>query len=313
MTFLELARGAGTVLFIMVVAGGVAYVGDRVGHQVGRKRLTLFGIRPRYTSTIVAIATGMVIALVITVGAILASRQVQTAFFKLSSINQEIAHLQSRARDLEKKVNTGRLIVPAGSLLVPYFRVITQSDSSAQRAATISSFYRLSVQFINATYPPYGLTAYKPPKDIQKRLSEFANAATLSAQLSRSNVLLSMSSDQNLFAKDPIHFTMNATPDTRRFVKGQLVAYLKIPGDRGVNASSALSQLQTLVSNAAREANVPSYLANFIYVQQIYPDLAQMQKMIGQPGTFLLTAYAAADVYPHTGGVPVVIALAPQK
>ena len=53
--FVEFIRGVGNVLFVMLIAGAVAYVGDRVGHQVGRKRLSLFGIRPRYTSTIVAI------------------------------------------------------------------------------------------------------------------------------------------------------------------------------------------------------------------------------------------------------------------
>lgn len=313
MSLVELIRGAGTVLFIMIVAGGVAYVGDRVGHQVGRKRLTLFGIRPRYTSTIVAIATGMVIALVITVGAILGSQQVQTAFFKLSSINQEIAHLQSRELALEKKVNTGRLVVPANTLLVPYFRVLTQTDSSTQRLAEIQTFYDLSVQFINATYTEYGLTAYRPPADIGKRLTEFSNAGLMRAQLAKSNVLLSISSNQNLFVKDPIRFTLTSTPDTRRFVKGQTIAQLKIPGNRGGNASIAISQLQTLVSNAARETNLPTYLASFVYVQQIFPTLPQMQATIARPGTYLMTAYAAADVYPHTGGVPVVIALAQQK
>ena len=59
-------RGTGIVIFIVVLAGVIAYLGDRVGHQVGRKRLTLFNIRPRYTSTIIAVATGMIIALVIT-------------------------------------------------------------------------------------------------------------------------------------------------------------------------------------------------------------------------------------------------------
>ena len=29
------------VIAIAILAGGIAYVGDRVGHQVGRKRLTL--------------------------------------------------------------------------------------------------------------------------------------------------------------------------------------------------------------------------------------------------------------------------------
>lgn len=106
MNFIEIIRGIGNVAFVMALAGTVAYVGDRVGHQVGRRRLTLFGIRPRYTSTIVAIATGMVIGLVVTLVAIFASEQVKTAFFKLNSINQQISELQARQRDLETKVNT---------------------------------------------------------------------------------------------------------------------------------------------------------------------------------------------------------------
>ena len=87
MQVIDIVRGIGIVLFIALVAGGIAYVGDRVGHQVGRKRLTLFGIRPRYTSTIIAVGTGMIIALVVTLAAIIASQQVKTAFFRLNSIN----------------------------------------------------------------------------------------------------------------------------------------------------------------------------------------------------------------------------------
>ena len=95
MNFVEIVRGIGNVGFVMLIAGGVAYVGDRVGHQVGRRRLSLFGIRPRYTSTIIAIGTGMVIALVVTLVAIFASQQVKTAFFKLNSINQQITELSA--------------------------------------------------------------------------------------------------------------------------------------------------------------------------------------------------------------------------
>ena len=97
MNFVEIVRGIGNLAFVMVVAGTVAYVGDRVGHQVGRRRLSLFGIRPRYTSTIVAIATGVLIGLVVSLGAIFASQQVKTAFFKMNSINEQITELH-RAR-----------------------------------------------------------------------------------------------------------------------------------------------------------------------------------------------------------------------
>ncbi|HMD02671.1 MAG TPA: DUF3084 domain-containing protein, partial [Candidatus Baltobacteraceae bacterium] len=55
--------GSALILAIVLIAGSIAYVGDRVGHYVGRRRLSLFGLRPKYTSTIVAVGTGMVIAL----------------------------------------------------------------------------------------------------------------------------------------------------------------------------------------------------------------------------------------------------------
>ena len=73
MDFIDLLRGAGIIFFIVALAGVIAYAGDRIGHQVGRKRLTLLNIRPRYTSTIIAVATGMIIALVVTLAAIFAT------------------------------------------------------------------------------------------------------------------------------------------------------------------------------------------------------------------------------------------------
>src|SRR5579875_2054309 len=99
MSIIDILRGTGIVVFIVVLAGVIAYLGDRVGHQVGRKRLTLFNIRPRYTSTIIAVGTGMIIALVITLVAIFASNQVKTAFFKLNEINGEIQSAQARAEE----------------------------------------------------------------------------------------------------------------------------------------------------------------------------------------------------------------------
>ena len=133
MNIVEIVRGIGNLLAVMAIAGAVAYVGDRVGHQVGRRRLSLFGIRPRYTSTIVAIATGVIIALVVSLVAIFASQEVKIAFFKLNSINQQITELQERQRDLEAKVNNGRLVLPVDTLMVPFYRIIPQS--AAPRSA----------------------------------------------------------------------------------------------------------------------------------------------------------------------------------
>ena len=307
--WVDIVRGAGTILIIMIIAGAIAYVGDRVGHQVGRKRLTLFGIRPRYTSTIVAVGTGMLIAFIVTMIAILASQQVKTAFFKLNQINSEIADLQARQKELESKVNNGRLIVPNDALLVPRFTIIRQDDTPAQRLGRVLAFYSSSVQYINGQYPQLGLKPFKTPPDIDKRLSALVSDPKILAQLTIAPVVLMIGSDQNLYEGDQIHFQLNATPDSRRFGRGENIASLTIPGGQNANAFIAIRELQQYVANAGRAQGLPAYIAQNVQVIGTLPGAAQMQSVLSHSGKYYLTAYAATDIYPHTGGIPIEIAL----
>lgn len=308
MNFIEILRGVGNLAAVMALAGAVAYVGDRVGHQVGRRRLSLFGIRPRYTSTIVAIATGVIIALVVSLTAIFASEEVKTAFFKLTTINQQISELQTRQRDLEAKVNNGRLVLPVDSLMVPFYRVIPKSASPSQRLTTIRDYYFFAVKYVNATYPRLGLRPYAIPTDAEKKLRGVANDITTAADVSQANVMLTVTSDQNLFENDQIHFAINVTQDVRYFQKGQVIAQVVIPGRSGASINIALIQLENYVSLTARRLRLPAFLSNVQPIQLI-PDATQMQQRIGKTGTYVLTAFAAEDFYPHVGGIPIVIVL----
>ena len=54
-----------TILFIVAlicVSGFIAYSGDVLGRKMGKKRLTLFNLRPRYTAIVVTTITGMLIS-----------------------------------------------------------------------------------------------------------------------------------------------------------------------------------------------------------------------------------------------------------
>src|SRR5688572_5642628 len=72
----------GTALVIgLVIAmcGGIAYVGDLLGRRMGKKRLSLFGLRPRHTAVIFTVITGVLIASVMLVVLMLASAGVRVA------------------------------------------------------------------------------------------------------------------------------------------------------------------------------------------------------------------------------------------
>jgi hypothetical protein len=148
----------------------------------------------------------------------------------------------------------------------------------------------------------------KPP-DADKRLRGLANDLTTAAKLSQANVMLTVTSDQNLFENDQIQFAINVTADIRYFQKGQVIAQLVIPGHSGASINIALIQLQNYVSLTARRLHLPLFLAAFVQPVQLIPDAQQMQERISKPGTFLLTAFAAEDFYPHVGGIPIVIVL----
>lgn len=309
-------RGILVILIVMIVAGAIAYVGDRVGHQVGRKRLTLFGMRPRYTSTIVAVGTGMVIALSVTILALIFSQQVKTALFRMNQLSLEISTLQTREQDLESKVNTGQLVVPVGTLMVPFYATIKKGTDVDQRIKQVNAFYDQAVQFMNSTYPALGLKKFTPPPDVEKTLRNNFGDPKLAIGFATTDVLLLATADQNLYQNDAIHFELTSEPDDQRMARGQNIASLEIPAGKGADINLAVNQLSQLVSNIARSQAVklPAFMASNVRVVQAFPAAEEMQKMLSNgQGRYQLTAFAAVDIFPHTGGVPIVITLTKSK
>lgn len=85
-----------TLIAVLVIVGGIiAFIGDKIGMKVGRKRLTLFGLRPKHTSIIITIATGILIAGVSLGVLSVASQDVRTALFDMKEIQAALAETQS--------------------------------------------------------------------------------------------------------------------------------------------------------------------------------------------------------------------------
>jgi uncharacterized protein (DUF3084 family) len=98
-------------LVLIVMGGAIAYIGDKLGSKVGKKKLSIFGLRPKYTSIIVTIITGILITSS-TLGVLaLTSKNVRVALFGMEKLNQQIKatenNLQTVTFDLAK-ANTER-------------------------------------------------------------------------------------------------------------------------------------------------------------------------------------------------------------
>ena len=81
------------MFFVLMLMGGlIAFLGDKIGSKVGKKRMTLFGLRPKYTSIIVTII----------------SENVRVALFGLSKLQAQMANLNQEIIVKNKELDEGK-------------------------------------------------------------------------------------------------------------------------------------------------------------------------------------------------------------
>ena len=79
------------VLVVLVLGGAIAYIGNYVGRYIGKKRLTLFNLRPRYTAIAITVISGVLIALSTAGVLLMISQDARTALLGLDRLKQEIS------------------------------------------------------------------------------------------------------------------------------------------------------------------------------------------------------------------------------
>lgn len=114
------------MLIVLSVMGGIiAYLGDKIGSRVGKRKIKLFGLRPKYTSILVTILTGISIA-VITLGVMsILSENVRIALFGMHQLQMQKAQLEAQrdellqqAKDLGKELDDKNELIASNEELL---------------------------------------------------------------------------------------------------------------------------------------------------------------------------------------------------
>src|SRR3989339_732677 len=97
------------ILVLILLSGLIAFVGNRIGRFFGKRRLSLFNLRPRHTATIFTIGSGILITLLTFTTLFFMSRDVRIALFGLDnlklSIQQNREELDKTKSELQKQIN----------------------------------------------------------------------------------------------------------------------------------------------------------------------------------------------------------------
>ena len=92
----------------VVVCGLIAYVGDLLGRRMGKRRLSLFGLRPRYTAIVTTTITGMLIAIMTITVMATASKAVQQLVLRGDQILRELSQVRDDYAQAQKQLRSLR-------------------------------------------------------------------------------------------------------------------------------------------------------------------------------------------------------------
>lgn len=89
------------ILLLMALGGFAAYQGDRVGMAVGKRRLSIFGLRPKYTSRVITVLTGIIIVMITMSSLLMISHTARQSLFGLEDLQRQIRSLSIQLASLQ--------------------------------------------------------------------------------------------------------------------------------------------------------------------------------------------------------------------
>jgi len=94
------------IISIIVISGVIAYLGDVLGRRIGKQRLSILKLRPRYTAILISIITGVIIATITLAILTIASEDVRTALFGMKELREKLESLdfEVKQRNTELEV-----------------------------------------------------------------------------------------------------------------------------------------------------------------------------------------------------------------
>lgn len=283
--------GAITVTAIVLVAGLVAYVGDRVGHQVGRRRMTLFGLRPRYTSTIFAVGFGMLIALLVIAIVAGFNEEARQALFSINTLRGEITTLTNERDRLIEFMREEPLVFRNGEPISRAVLVKTTDDDATIQRNLQELFLVVASHYghIPDVQPyPSTLTAVERAKiaALAHRLESFAPADAIVVPVA----------GENIFRHGAMSISFDVYKDVLIYRSGETIASVAVRnGQDATLAGAALQQLRIAITDNAVNHGMPPTIADT-------PDASvaafegAYAKLRSLKGPVVLRAIAAHDI-----------------
>ena len=126
--------GVFLIVVLILTGGAIAFIGDRLGTKIGKKRLSILGLRPRHTSIIVTIITGAFITTMTFAVLAATSENVRTALFGMEKLKQHMAEMQQNIEMAGQELQAARVEKEAADSALDRAKEDVEKLQSQQKA-----------------------------------------------------------------------------------------------------------------------------------------------------------------------------------
>lgn len=138
--------GIRLIVIMALVGGFIAYMADKMGSKIGKKKMSVFGLRPKYTSILLTVTSGTIIA-VLTIGVMaIASQSARTALFGMDKLQQELKLLNT------EKANAAVALDEAKNKVEAQNKKISELDAKMQESMQENDAMETKLAEINDMY-----------------------------------------------------------------------------------------------------------------------------------------------------------------
>ncbi|MDR1509567.1 MAG: DUF3084 domain-containing protein [Synergistaceae bacterium] len=119
------------VIIIAAISATMSYVGDILGKKIGKKRISILRLRPRYTSTLITIVTGIAVAILTLIAAAYSSDSVKMAIFGPNIMARRMTELTNEVRERRNELDDMTLELVASQSELSSIRAEKQAAEEA--------------------------------------------------------------------------------------------------------------------------------------------------------------------------------------
>ncbi|MBQ7257147.1 MAG: DUF3084 domain-containing protein [Abditibacteriota bacterium] len=161
-------------ILLVLLSGGIAFLGDYIGRYLGKKRLTAFGLRPKHTAIISTIITGMLISFVALLVLTGINREFRDVVFHGKQIMENNKKLEQES---EKLLANNKELISSNNELKNEQKELKEKSLSLENIAKSleDKNIKLNIKARNSekTANALGIRAKSLEKNISKLLSDY--------------------------------------------------------------------------------------------------------------------------------------------